>query len=162
MALVSASLQASFRRLYDAKPQSRADLAVQWASAYDSYASLAQTGNGGVVIAAGRVALLQSVLMAALASPQGLAAVAAAAWSTGITAYWSGTPFTPGTVPNPPFTLPGVSSPPVGVGALVADLTAIYSRTNTEDAFAQAQAQALDTCTKTVLVLFGATPQSLS
>jgi hypothetical protein len=159
MPLVKASMKSDFRALFDTKPKDRSELADKWATAYDSYASLAITGNGGSVIAAGKKSALQGILMGVLSTPVGVPAAVAAAWGTGLLAYWGGTPFTPGAVPNPPFTLPGVAAPPLGISALIPALTALYSTSNSEDDFADQQATALDTCTKTVIVLFGAVPQ---
>lgn len=156
MPLIKVTLKNDFRQLFDSKPKDRAELADKWATAYDSYASLALTGNGGSVIAAGKKQALQGILTATLQTPIGVPAAVAAAWGSGLLAYWGGTPFTPGAVPNPPFTLPGVAIPPTGIGALIPALTAIYSKTDSEDGFADAQATALDTCTKTVMVAFGA------
>lgn len=163
MALVQTTMMAAFYALTNAKPQNRAELAQKWAQAYDSYASLAQTANGGVAIAAGRQQALQGVLTAVLQTPIGVPAVVATAWGTGLTAYWGGLPFTPGVVPNPPFTLPGVAAPPIAISALIAALTGIYSLTNSSaESFAQSQAAALDACTRTVIVSFGATPQPVT
>lgn len=159
MPLVKASMKSDFRKLFDSKPKDRQELADKWATAYDSYASLAITGNGGSVIAAGKKSALQAALLSVLSIPIGVPAAVAAAWGTGLLAYWGGTPFTPGAVPNPPFTLPGVAAPPIGISALIPALTAIYLAKNSEDDFADQQATALDTCTKTVLVMFGAVPQ---
>ena len=159
MPLVKASMKSDFRALFDSKPKDRPELAKKWAAAYDSYASLAITGNGGSVIAAGKKSALESVLLATLSTPIGIPAAVAAAWGSGLLAYWGGTPFTPGAVPNPPFTLPGVAAPPTGIAALIPVLTALYLAKNSEDDFADQQATALDTCTKTVIVLFGAVPQ---
>jgi hypothetical protein len=159
MPLVKANLKSDFRAVFDSKPKDRSELAQRWAAAYDSYASLAITGNGGNIIAAGKKSVLEATLLGVLSIPIGVPAVVAAAWGAGLLAYWGGTPFTPGVVPNPPFTLPGVAVPPVGIAALIPALTAIYLKTDSEDGFADAQATALDICTKTVLVLFGAVPQ---
>lgn len=159
MPLVKSVMKSAFRALFDSKPKNRVELAQKWAAAYDSYASQAITGNGGSVIAAGKKSALEGVLLGVLSVPIGVPAAVAAAWGAGLTAYWGGTPFTPGAVPNPPFTLPGVATPPVGVGALIPALTAIYLKRDSEDGFAESQATALDACTKTVLVLFGAVPQ---
>jgi hypothetical protein len=157
--LIRPVMKSAFRALFDSNPRSRAEVAQKWAAAYDSYASAASTSNGGTIIPAGRKSALEGVLMGALSTPIGVPAVVAAGWAAGMLAYWGGTPFTPGAVPNPPFTLPGVATPPVGTGALVAALTAIYLRTDSADGFAEAHSVALDACTKTVVVLFGAVPQ---
>lgn len=159
MPLVKSGMTSDFRAIFDSKPKNRAELAQKWAAAYDGYASQASTGNGGSIIAAGKKSALEGVLLATLSTPIGVPAAVAAAWGSGMLAYWGGTPFTPGAVPNPPFTLPGVAAPPLGIAALIAALTAIYSKTDSEDGFADAQATALDTCTKTVLVVFGPLPQ---
>lgn len=156
MPLVKAGMKSDFRALFDSKPKDRAELAKKWAAAYDSYAQSAATGNGGSVIAAGKKSALEATLLGTLSTPVGVPAAVAAAWGTGLLAYWGGTPFTPGSVPNPPFTLPGVAIPPTGIGALIPALTALYSAENSEDDFADKQATALDTCTKTVMVAFGA------
>lgn len=156
MPLVMVSMQAAFRQLFETKPRDRFELADKWSTIYDSYASQALTANGGVVIAAGKKQAMQGVLIATLQIPIGVPAAVAAAWGAGVTAYWGGTPFTPGAVPNPPFVLPGVATPPAGTPALIAALTAIYLKTDSADGFAAAQASALDACTRTVLVAFGA------
>jgi hypothetical protein len=157
--LIKAAMQLQFAQLGRNKPKDRAELASKWASIYDAYASQAITPNGGVIIAAGRKQALQGVLQGVLSIPIGVPAVVAAAWGSGLLAYWGGTPFTPGAVPNPPFVLPGVATPPVGVAALIAALTAIYLKTDSDDGFADSQATALDACTRTVLVQFGPLPQ---
>lgn len=159
MPLVKAGMKSDFLALHKNKPKDRATVAQKWAAAYDKYASMAMTGNGGSVIAAGKKSALEGILMGVLTIPVGVPATVAAAWGLGLTAYWGGTPFTPGAVPNPPFMLPGVAAPPIGVPALIAALTAIYLKEDSEDSFADAQATALDTCTKTVLVVFGPLPQ---
>jgi hypothetical protein len=159
MPLVQASMKAAFLALSQNKPKDRAEVARKWAAAYDSYASLAMTGNGGSVIAAGKKSALEATLLGVLSIPIGVPAVVAAAWGAGMAAYWGGTPFTPGAVPNPPFVLPGVATPPPGIAALIPALTAIYLKEDSADGFAGAQAAALDACTKTVIVLFGAVPQ---
>lgn len=155
MPLIKASMKSEFLRLFNEKPKNRSELAQKWATIYDSYASQAITGNGGSVIPVGKKQALQATLTAVLQTPIGVPAVVAAAWGAGLLAYWGGTPFTPGAVPNPPFTLPGVATPPAGAAALIAALTAIYLKTDSADGFADAQATALDACTKTVLVAFG-------
>lgn len=162
MPLIKDSMTAAFLSLYSTKPKDRAEVAQKWAQAYDSYASLAITPNGGSAVTVGRQQALQATLYAVLSIPIGIPATVAAAWGAGLTAYWSGLPFTPAAVPNPPFTLPGVAAPPPGVGALIPVLTAIYSKTSSESVFASEQAAALDACTRTVVVLFGGFPQTVT
>jgi len=164
MSLSKSGMKSDFEALQDSKPKDTAELAKKWAAAYDSYASGASTGNGGSVINAGKKSGLESTLKGALGTPEtpGIPAKVAAGWATGLLAYWGGTPFTPGSVPMPPFQLPGVAAPPLGLGALVPALTALYSKENTASGFADEQASALDDCTKTVLVLFGPVPQPVS
>lgn len=159
MPLIAKLMEQDFLKLYQEKPKDRPTVAKKWAEAYDSYASQAITGNGGSFIPTGKKSVLEATLLGVLSIPVGVPATVAAAWGLGLTAYWVGTPFTPGAVPNPPFTLPGVALPPIGVPALIAALTALYLGKNSEGDFASQQAQALDTCTKTVLVQFGPVPQ---
>lgn len=159
MPLVQTSMKLAFSALARNKPKDRATVARKWAEAYDSYASLALTANGGTFIPTGRKSVLEATLLAVLSIPVGVPAAVAAAWGAGLTAYWVGNPFTPGAVPNPPFVLPGVALPPVGVPALIGTLTALYLTKDSDDGFAASQAAALDACTKTVIVMFGPLPQ---
>jgi hypothetical protein len=152
-------MKSAFEALQKDKPKDRAKVASKWAEAYDSYASQAITGNGGSFIPTGKKSALEGILLGVLSIPVGVPATVAAAWGMGLLAYWGGTPFTPGVVPNPPFTLPGVAAPPIGIAALIAALTPLYAAHQSESEFADSQATALDTCTKTVLVLFGPLPQ---
>lgn len=155
MPLIKASMTQAFLEMAQRKPKDRAEVARKWASAYDSYASLAMTGNGGAAITAGKKSALEATLLAVLSIPIGVPVTVASAWAAGLAAYWGGMPFTPGAVPNPPFTLPGVASPPAGAAALVPALTALYATPNPENVFAEMQATALDAATRTVTVVFG-------
>ena len=159
MPLVKAPMKQAFEALQKDKPKDRAKVAAKWAEAYDSYASQAITGNGGSFIPTGKKSALEGILLGVLTIPVGIPATVAAAWGMGLLAYWGGNPFSPGAVPNPPFMLPGVAAPPIGIPAMIAALTARYAGHQSESDFADQQATALDTCTKTVLVVFGPLPQ---
>lgn len=159
MPLVSASMVQGFLSLAAKPPKDRPTVAKMWAQYYDAYAQLAVTANGGAFIFTGQEkTLLEATLLPALLLPIGVPATAAAAWGIGLTAYWGAPPVltTPAPIPVPPFTLPGIAAPPIGVQDLVEALTALYLiPASPAPAFAAAQAAALDLCTRTVLVTFG-------
>lgn len=158
MPLIAASMEAGFLSLSRNKPQDRPTVARKWAEIYDSYAQAALTANGGKFLFTGsEKSKLEGLLLPAVMLPMGVPATLAAAWVAGLTAYWGGPPVTttPAPIPVAPFTVPGISAPPIGAPALLAGLTALYlTPSSTESVFAQSHAQLLDACTRTVLVTF--------
>lgn len=153
MPLVKVSMQSAFLAMFNSNPDSRTTVAQKWAMAYDSYASLAITANGGTFIPTGGMSTIQGLLVSPLQAGKGPAV--AAAWGTAMLAYWAAHPFGPGAIPSPPFTLPGIAIPPTGVTALISGLTDLYAGTQSGSDFAQQHASLLDTCTQTVMVAFG-------
>lgn len=127
----------------DGRPSSASDAGAKLAKAYTDYAAGgvfgASTVSAGVPAKQGALA---TTLGGSLTLP-GLAATHAAAWGTGLAAFWLGVPVVG--------VQAGTTVPPTGTATLVSTLTALFSNPlNTSDAAADGLANALDTCTKTV------------
>lgn len=134
----------------DGTPTSPTDAGQKLAAAYFNYAGGALFGSCAPTLT-GRDTALASTLGTSLAVP-GLAATHAAAWGAGVTTFWTGVAVAGGGQA-------GVTAPPTGAAALVATLTTVFSTTgNTASAAAQALADALDLCTKTVLATVAPPP----
>lgn len=134
----------------DGKPTSASDAGTKLAKAYYDYAGAALFGVC-VPTLTGRDAALGTTLGGSLTVP-GLPATHAAAWGTGLTAFWTGVAVAgPGVA--------GATAPPTGAAALVAALTTLFANlANTPDTAAGGLATALDTCTKTVIATVAPPP----
>lgn len=134
----------------DGTPTSTTDAGQKLAKAYFDYAGGATFGSCLPTLT-GRDSALASTLGSSLTLP-GLAATHAAAWGAGVTAFWSG-------VAVAGAGQAGTTAPPTGAAVLVSALTAGFAVTgNTAAQQAQMLADALDTCTKTVLATVAPPP----
>lgn len=156
MALVKATLKSALQAIFDGTadtspidgnpdgmPSSANDAGARLAKAYTDYAGAgtfgASTVTAGVLT---KESALASTLGGSLSVP-GSAATHAAAWGSGLTAFWTGVPVVGAQA--------GATVPPTGSAALVSALTSVLGDTSkTAAEQAQAIADALDTCTKTV------------
>lgn len=134
----------------DGTPTSAGDAGSKLAKAYFNYAGGAVFGPNLPTLT-GRDAALGTTLGGSLAVP-GLPATHAAAWGAGLAVFWAAVPVAGGGQA-------GVTAPPTGAAALVAALTTLYGNTaNTAASAAQGLADALDTCTKTVIATVAPPP----
>jgi hypothetical protein len=127
--------------------------ANKMAMAYDNYCKSGLAGGIPPVFTSLEVKKLEATLFSAIASPNaGSPAVIAAAWSSGIQAYWMTPPVL--------FTAPpvvGAVTVVTGIAAVASGLTGIFSnKNNTPSLAANGIADILDVVTKTVLVTFTA------
>lgn len=89
MPLNPASLTQGIRAVYDSKPPTIAAAAQGLAAAYTAYASVGLFLAGALAPLSARNAALEQTLLAAM-SAKGPSSMYAAAWSSGLTAYWLG------------------------------------------------------------------------
>lgn len=153
MALVKAPLKSALEGIFDGSadtsppagpdgfPSTAVDAGNKLAAAYTGYAGAGMFGASTVDVSL-QEAALAATLAASLTVP-GTPATHAAAWGAGLAVFWLGAPVAGAQS--------GVTVPPTGAAALVAALTAAFANTaaSASDA-AQALADALDVCTKTV------------
>lgn len=149
MALNSASLKSALQSIYTSFPATRQNAADQWASAYSSYASGAQSCSGTPVSLAAAEALLSSSLNSAFGS--GTAVATAVAMSTALTTFWLAPPIV---FAGP---TPGAVSLVGGTAVLQAGLLSLWSNNVANGVSASQAAQdhadLFDIFTKTVLVV---------
>lgn len=148
MPLILPSLQQPLTALFSAGSQSPAQSAQMMADAYVAYTATALFAPSVPIFTGLEGKALMATLLAALApsamNPAGLGT----AWSSGITAFWTGPPIVcagaaPGTVTAVP-----------GAAAVVAALTAVCSVSGQAAAVAAANmAAAIDAATKTAIAL---------
>lgn len=153
MPLIVSQLEVGLKNAFAAQLQPP-QTAQQLALAYDSYCKAGLAGGIPPLFTGAEVKALEGILLGAIASPMGAAATFAAAWASGVQAYWLAPPVA--------FTAPpiaGVTTGMPGAAAITSALTAGFSNiANTEDTIAKLMSTVLDTATKTVLVTFATPP----
>jgi hypothetical protein len=149
MALNPGSMVQGFTQLFNSDPSSPQIAAEKMATIYDSYAQTAMAGATLPVFTGSQKSTLQSLLLAAISVPLiGAPPLIAAAWGSGLVAYWMAPPIIflgPG--------MTGLVSVAAGCLSAIPALTTVYANPmNTPDSAAAQIATALDTATRTVLV----------
>jgi len=155
MPLDMSSLARGLAAIFKSWPSNGTEAASKIAEEYDKYCRKGKAPPGSPVFTGAEKPALASVLAGAIGAPGGSAAAAAAAFSSGIQAYWLSPP-----VPFVGGAASGVSSAMPGAAAIIGPLTgALSNLANSEEAIGQQIASQLDAATRTVLVIF-ATPTS--
>jgi hypothetical protein len=149
MPLNPETLRSFFYRLSTTeKPSGPAEAAQRIALAYTEYASGAIAAGFPFLAPGPASPTMTAALAAALSMRPGVAPTVAAGYASMVTGFWGGATF----VFAP---APGIAAPPVGVGALVAALSGIFSiPNNPAEIYAAQVSLALDACTRTTLVTF--------
>lgn len=140
--------------IFRSMPTSGAEAAMRIASEYDSYCRLGMAPPGLPMITPASLQALAASLSAVLGQPNGTAASVAAAFSSGIQAFWLSPPvlFVGGPASGVATAIPGASA------AIPLITSALQNLANSEDTAAAQIAAALDTATRTVLVVYSTPP----
>ena len=159
------NLKNALLSLNDNPPASRVEAAQAFCSAYDDYAQGGQAiGLGGPVSMFVPPAATRSpnyykmvpLLIPAFVVPTGTPNSFLSALTAGVTAYWGGALFQD---KAPVAGRIGIAAPPVAIGALQPSLLPLLSNPqNPANLAATLLAQALDACTRSVLVTFVQVP----
>jgi len=153
MTLDPSALETAIADVFASMPASPAEAAEALASAYRDYAAAGMFGASTIAFTGLEVTALTATLAGGMVVP-GAAAVFAAAWATGITAFWIAVPVvgaqTGATVGAP------------GAAALTATLTAVFSNlANTAETASAGLAAALHTATQTVTAIVAPPPATV-
>ena len=154
MALDSAGLIVGLTAVLQAFPPTAATCASGLAAAYASYAAAGLFGTSTVTVTPANTSALESALLAAILLPMaGNPGSFGAAWTTGLTAFWT----------TPPIAVVGgqagaVTAIPGAAGAAGAITAAAAVLANTAPAFAAALGGALHTATLTTVATVAPPP----
>lgn len=143
MALNTATLTANLLDLFSSTSESKSEAAIAMADVYALYAADGMFGASTVTIDGARETALANALEAGMVEPPaGSLATFAAAWATGLSAFWTGAPVVGAQA--------GATVGCPGAGALAAALVAALNPAHTPATAAAAFATALHTATVTV------------
>ncbi len=143
MALDVSSLSTNLQDLFEDSSESKSEAAIALADVYALYAAAGMFGASTLTIDGARESALASALEAGLVEPPaGSLATFAAAWATGLGAFWTAAPVVG--------VQSGVTNGCPGTAALPAALIAALNPQHTPATAAAAFAAALHTATGTV------------
>ena len=143
MSLSKSSLKSALQNAFSNPVSDPIPAALALANAYHDYAKAAQFGINTPTLPNAKRDTLAATLLVAMQVSAPTPAAFIAAWSLGLTNYWTGVAVVG--------TQAGTTTPPTGNAALVSSLTTLFAAFNDAAAAADGLSTALDTCTKTVI-----------